>query len=42
VYTRLATRAMVHRPFHMILETWSVFFLLGLRRPRYLSSARAR
>jgi hypothetical protein len=33
---------MVHRPFHMILETWSVFFLLGLRRPRYLSSARAR
>jgi hypothetical protein len=26
----------------MILETWSVFFLLGFNRPRYLSSARAR
>jgi hypothetical protein len=36
------TNEKCYRPFHMIFETWSVFFLLGLRRPKYFSSARER
>lgn len=32
----------IYSPFHMALEMWSVFFLLGLTKPRYFSSASAR
>ena len=30
-----------YSPFHMVFEIWSVFFRLGLTRPRCLSSANA-
>jgi chromosome condensin MukBEF ATPase and DNA-binding subunit MukB len=31
-----------YKPFHVVFDMWSVFFLLGLTSPRYRSSAKDR